>query len=363
MDMQGIVDSGEGSRKRCASSMSGDRVIKAMKLEPQDDVPLHMGTSSANPLQLHASTYPSMPPFMPSNPPSAPPSRPSSAAGLPRHPFNPVLQQQPQSFSFQTLDLTSPTPLHHPDYTGLPHGSASTTPTRTAGPTFPSAPVTRASWSDGSTTFPHRQHQHTTSGSSLNSGINLHGLGPSSAPIPFTTPGTFGSAPGNQLSQQRPANGMNGVSISPTANRPLGRLSRSGSMNDSPSNQFAFGLSEVVQQDPYGMSYTRPTTAISTPQSPVSSPGEEYDYDQAFGSEAGDQSQSHSPAGQRGRSGTDGGSRPTAGHHKHHLPSQSSTENIAQTSGGHGNEVPQEYRSEVDRVFFEFLEATCSNCQ
>lgn len=28
-----------------------------------------------------------------------------------------------------------------------------------------------------------------------------------------------------------------------------------------------------------------------------------------------------------------------------------------------GNEVPQEYRSEVDRIFFEFLEAICSNCE
>jgi hypothetical protein len=130
-------------------------------------------------------------------------------------------------------------------------------------------------------------------------------------------------------------------------------------MNGNASNPFAFGISDVLAQDNYGLNYARPT--ISTPQTPVSSPEEEYDYDQAFGLDGGDHSQSQSPSGQRGRSGIDSGGRPTTGHHNHHLPSQPSKENIAQTSSSHGNEVPLEYRSEVDRVFFEFLASVCSN--
>ncbi|KIM87209.1 hypothetical protein PILCRDRAFT_303842 [Piloderma croceum F 1598] len=352
------IDSGDGSRKRCASSIPGDRVIKAMKLEPQDDVPLHMNSNSANSLHHHGSTYPSMPPFIPSNPPSAPPSRPSSPAGLPsHHTFNPVLQPPPQSFNFQDMNSTSS------HFTGHSRGPSSTSTQKagTAGPPFPSPSVTRMSWSDGPATFPHRQHQHTASGSSLNNGVNLRGLGPSSASIPFTAPGAFGSPPAPQISQQRQGTGMNGVSTSPAASAPLGRVSRSGSVNGSASNPFAFGLPDVLTQDTYGLNYARPKTAISRPQTPVSSPEEEYDYDQAFGLDSGDHSQSHSPSGQRGRSGTDGGGRPTTGHHNHQLPSQPSMENMAQTSSGHGNDVPLEYRSEVDRVFFEFLESICSN--
>jgi hypothetical protein len=366
MDMQGIVDSADVSRKRCASSVPGNRAIKTMKLEPQDDVPLHINSSPINPLHPQASAYPPMQPFIPSNVASTPPSRPSSPKGLPHHAFNPVLQQQPQSLTFQDLDLASSTTGHHPDFTGL-SCSLSSTPTHTAGaagPPYPSPSVTRMSWSDGPATFPHRQHQHTGSGSSLSNGINLHGHGLPSAPIPFTTPGVFGSPPAPQLSQQRQGTGVNGVSISPTTSRPVGRVSRSGSMNGSTTNPFAFGQPEVLTQDIYGLNYTHSATTISRPQTPTSSPEDEYEYeyeyDQAFGSDAGDQSLAHSPSSQRGRGGTDGG-RPSAGHHKH-LQSQSSTENINQMSMNHGNEVPLEYRSEVDRVFFEFLESICSNC-
>jgi hypothetical protein len=123
-------------------------------------------------------------------------------------------------------------------------------------------------------------------------------------------------------------------------------------------NQFAFGPPDVVPQDPYG-SYSRAATGFSTPQSPVSSPEEEYnDFDQEFESDA-----AGSPSAStflRGRNDADC-SRPTTGHHTHQLESQSSGENITNTSSSHGNEVPQEYRAEVDRVFFEFLESTCSN--
>lgn len=371
MDVQGTLDLGDGSRKRCASSMAGDRALKTMKLEPQDDAPLHITPTTANPLHIHSPTYPTMPPFLPSDPPSAPPSRPSSTTGLrTHHSFNPVQQQQQYSFNFPEMDLTSPTTLQQTDFTALTRGSSSTTPTHTVGPPLPSPSLTRMPWSDGPATFPSRQHQHSASGSSLSgNGVNLPGLGPSSASIPpFTAPGAFGAAPPPPLSQQRPGTNMNGVPISPTTSRPVGRLSRSGSMTGNAGNPFAFGLPEVVPQDNYGISYNRPSTAISAPQSPASSPEEEYDWEGFESDMGGDQSQSHSPSasGMRGRSNGDGtgsGGRPSTGHHNHALPSQSSGDNAGGTSSSHGNEVPQEYRSEVDRVFFEFLSSTCSNCE
>ena len=33
----------------------------------------------------------------------------------------------------------------------------------------------------------------------------------------------------------------------------------------------------------------------------------------------------------------------------------------AGASGGHGNEIPPEYRAEVDRIFFDFMNKICSN--
>ncbi|THH17536.1 hypothetical protein EW146_g3291 [Bondarzewia mesenterica] len=48
--------------------------------------------------------------------------------------------------------------------------------------------------------------------------------------------------------------------------------------------------------------------------------------------------------------------------HRRSLASHPSTENFAgMAAPGHGNEVPQEYRAEVDRIFFEFLNKICSN--
>lgn len=359
MDIQSM-DMGDGSRKRCASSMAGgDRAIKAMKMEPQEETPLHV-TSTAT--KTHLQTSSAYGSILPSNPSSTPASRPPSSGGLPsHHAFNPVLPQQSHPFAFQNLELTSPNTLQHPDFSGLSRCS-STTPTHTGGPPFPSPPEPRMSWSDNAANFPQRQHQHTNSGSSLNGlncGLNLH-LGPSSAAMPFTSPGTYGPPP---ASQPRSGTGMNGVSITSTSSRPVGRLSRSGSITGSTVNQFAFSLPDPVPQDSYGSNYSRSGTALSTPQSPVSSPEEEFDFFDEFESDA-----PGSPsASARGRKDADGGlssgSRPATGHHNHRLQSQSSGENITGTSSSHGNEVPQEYRAEVDRVFFEFLESICSNCK
>ena len=41
--------------------------------------------------------------------------------------------------------------------------------------------------------------------------------------------------------------------------------------------------------------------------------------------------------------------------------SRTSPSNEGGSTSGHGNEVPQEYRADVERIFFEFLNMICSN--
>lgn len=49
------------------------------------------------------------------------------------------------------------------------------------------------------------------------------------------------------------------------------------------------------------------------------------------------------------------------GHAGQRRMSRTSPANEGGGPSGHGNEVPQEYRSEVERIFFEFLNTICSN--
>lgn len=58
MDPNTMSDSSESSRKRCASSVAGDRVVKSMKLEPQDEAPpLQISSSTGVPPPMHPSTH------------------------------------------------------------------------------------------------------------------------------------------------------------------------------------------------------------------------------------------------------------------------------------------------------------------
>ncbi|KAF7969280.1 hypothetical protein HWV62_27811 [Athelia sp. TMB] len=351
-EMQGVLDSGDGSRKRCASSMAGDRVVKSLKLEPQDDIPLHGPSTQANGSHMpSSSSYPSMPPF---NSSASSSSSSTSRPGSPTHAFDSVVQPKPHSFNFGDIDLTSPTSMNHSDFNVVSKGSSASTPTHAA-TVFPSPPANRISWSDGHTGFPSRHH-HTSSGSSISNGVGLHGPGSSSAALPFTAPGAFGSAPNAHHTQQRSSAGLNGVSISPTSTRPIGRLSRSGSVSGAVANPFAFGQADIHAQEAYTGNYVRPSNVISTPHTPASSPEADDDYESNM---VEDHPRSQSPSGassSRGRRDSRADmSRPVLQHNAH---------SSAEGNGGgvnSGNEVPQEYRGEVDRIFFEFLEAICSN--
>ncbi|KAI6005680.1 hypothetical protein EDD15DRAFT_2154684 [Pisolithus albus] len=279
-----VLSNGDGSdlsRKRCASSMAGDRVQKALKREPQEDASLH---------------------FVPAPVTNAP-----------------VFPQF--------------------------------TPTTTVG----------SSWSEGVTTAPQRNHQHTVSGSSFGNAANFHSIPSTSAPlgpIIFSSTASFSISP----TQARPLAAASGISP------PAGRVSRSGSFTNNYGNNFAFGLPELppasgaldfLQPPPLP-----PVAPVQGAHSPASSQEGEYGDDSDIADPASVQSLSPElPNGKSVRTTAQGQApRPTntLNGRPGTLVSRSSTENVPPPIS-HGNEVPQEYRAEVDRIFFEFLNSICSN--
>lgn len=334
MDVQSS-DISDTSRKRCASSMAGDRVIKAPKREPQEDTPLHIipPPGSSQP-PFSSAAVPSVSSYVSAN------SQPDSASRSGGQSGFGLIPQQP---SAAAMGFPMPVSSAAPPSTEF----ISSSPLSTTMPHFPPPPV-RSSWSDGAATLPHH-HQHSLSGSSLNGAINFP-LGP----LPLPTTGTFPSS----SSQPRPLTNT-ATGITP----PIGRVSRSGSFTTSNVNPYALGISEITTSNALDFLHSaQPPTAQSLgSHSPTSSHEGEHD-------ESDIGSHSHSPAESSGArtihhsssSHTFTGHDPRPGP----LVSRQSAENLPPTSmPGHNNEVPQEYRAEVDRIFFDFLNSICSNCR
>ncbi|KAF8447522.1 hypothetical protein L210DRAFT_3472398 [Boletus edulis BED1] len=332
LDSQIIPDTSDLSRKRCASSIPGDRVIKAMKIEPQDDSPHIMPQQGS---------------FVLPNP--EPISRPTSSAGLPQGVFNVFSTTQ------SVPGMAYSTPASSASVTSADFVSTSPLSTAIIHPThFP--PPVRTTWSDGTATIPPRTQQHPLPSSSFTTGISFQSI-PSTntglSPLPFSSTGTFATA----SSLTRPVT-VGGAGISP----PIGRVSRSGSLTSS--NPFAFGLPEVPPVTE-ALDFLQPSlpAAKLAAHSPASSQEGENDFD----SDGGDVSHSQSPESASGNnpriSAQSQVSRPVAIHDNRSsaLLTQKSMENLS--TSNHSNEVPQEYRAEVDRIFFEFLKAICSNLE
>jgi hypothetical protein len=171
VDVQSHLDVSDGSRKRCASSMAGevgDRVIKAPKREPQEDVlvipPTNLQSFSNSGVSLSglSSSVLAGPRPVPT---SAPPSRPPTPGGLVSQKLS-LLQQHPAPIKFSHI--------HAPAPSSADFGPISN---QAAPPAFPLGPRNRSSWSDTTAAFPHRQHQHSLSLGGLNGNVNMHGLG------------------------------------------------------------------------------------------------------------------------------------------------------------------------------------------
>ncbi|EPQ58343.1 hypothetical protein GLOTRDRAFT_137081 [Gloeophyllum trabeum ATCC 11539] len=374
MESQGSTDGLDNSRKRCASSISGDRVIKAMKLTKQEETPVHV--PPPGPLPSHNLSTPSPPivhpssslvdsaainPFAPSNPPSEPASRPTSSAGMMGHHDLNVLSQ---ASAHPSIGFSMHVPLpssSNPTRTELSASSVlPPNPGRMPAANFSGPPI---GWSESSSF--HRRQSFGTAGS--DGGLNMQGLPSSGQPAPlhqFAASASFAaSSLGSQIPPIPGPSSLNHV-------RPLPRQVRSMSISNGHTPVFAFAPVDGSMPDFQDRLQSRPTTSS---QSPGSSSQDhdidgENDYD-SDGSYDNPHSQSQSPpsgasfrkraysrddqTGATRRPSTSYGSRPS------NLLSHSSAENVGSSS--HANELPQEYKADVDRIFFDFLNKICSD--
>ncbi|CAL1704580.1 unnamed protein product [Somion occarium] len=388
------LDSSDMSRKRCASSVAGDRVQKALKLEPPDDTSLALQNPPS--LGLHQSSHPTALPSshtfsfpahsaipasmtsiaeQPSLPPSVPNSRPPSPSRMVRPSLG--LQQDAQmsnpplhpvvSFSHPMETVTHPSP----EFTQLPPGNLSAPPMSVSSG-FMAPPPSSSGWPDSSLSA---RHQHSLSASSIMSNLtrpnlNLANLAGSSS-LPFL-PGT-GPYVSPTRSTHIPAPAAPIPPISATASG-HGTLRQSRSSSFSHVNPFAFTVPDIAPPPPpipEAMRSRPSTSGLHTTTTTRQSSPDDYDnYDNDADGEDGSDSSppgyySSSPPGDDNKQ--EGGDPSMEGVQSTHRPRTS--RRMSRTSPGseggsyvsHTNEVPQEYRPAVERIFFEFLNKTCSN--
>jgi hypothetical protein len=173
----------------------------------------------------------------------------------------------------------------------------------------------------------------------------------------FASPAAvFPSPPGSAPLATPPAG-----TVVPAMLQSAARASRSNSLsNQPPSDPLGFGVpvseGTIDERAEYQTDFD---TGFSRSLSPVSSAEDDDEHDSDTGS----------PTQSRYRNGSiseanNQFSRQLA---RRALTNRSSTDNFSSGIGAngsnHSNEVPQEYRAEVDRIFFDFLNRICSNCQ
>ena len=356
----GLGPSDHESRKRCASSMNeDDRVIKSMKMEPLDDIsqpslsppsypfPTSVGPSPGSVVNSHSVPFSS-------NPPSSPPSRPTSSSGLPMHSqLNMYRRSMPSSvpIGFAPLNVAAANGHAPSDFT--PPASATHPPVSGHVTNFGHPPET---WREHPASFT-SSHRHTLSGG-LDGDIDMKNIimGASAA---FASPGSvFPSPPGSAPLATPPA-----ATVVPAMLQSASRASRSNSLsNPPPSDPLAFGVSvSEVTIDERAEYHPGPDNGFSRSLSPVSSPEDDDDHDSDTGSPT------YSRYHGRNDSISDANHQFSRQPSRRALTNRSSTDNFSSGIGAngsnHSNEVPQEYRAEVDRIFFEFLNRICSNCQ
>ena len=378
MDLSTMTDSSDTSRKRCASSVAGDRVVKSMKLEPQDDSPpLQIPPSSAIPPPMVAPpthfTYPayslsSTPPSLSSAnelasiPPPVPPapltnSRPPSSAGIPP-PLSLGIIPDPAQQVVGTMHSAIPMD----SVASLSHSPEFISPTSATSAAM-SGIVPGSVWPDSRATVPRQHHHSLSAGAILNNGFVV------SKPVPVAGPSTMSyttpmySPTRSTHLQQAPLN---------AASATLGRASRSQSISNLHGNPFAHVPDTVPHPTMFESTQSRPSTSGRHSPRP-SSPTPEWEGEEGRDSddEGGERSQGNQYASLGQSMGdpytesissaeglVNGTTRSHAGQRR---MSRTSPSNEGGSSSSHGNEVPQEYRSEVERIFFDFLDSICSN--
>lgn len=370
-----VPDSSDMSRKRCASSVANDRVVKALKLEPQEDIPLQ-SLPIVIPIQPLAPSFPFSSASMTSIveqaslPPSVPASRPQTPPRLSHSSLNLLQDLQHPNASIHT-------PLHYPPHTieslqSIPHSVpdfVNVSSAQISAPTpvsagFASAPLTSSTWPDSRQGFP--RHQHTLSGGPVMAGVPHPGLtvapgGPSN--LQYSPSQVVYTSPTRTAHPSQPL--PNTVSNSAAAFVGM-RSSRSSSISHP--NPFAY--SPEAAASVFEAMHSRPSTSgiySTAPSSP--------DYEDDADGEGDSDEEGNYQSPPRDGSQTEDANNTGAGGDPNMEGIQSSSfqtgtgRRLSRTSppsegGGsapHVNEVPSEYRAEVERIFFEFLTKTCSN--
>ncbi|EIN07260.1 hypothetical protein PUNSTDRAFT_114728 [Punctularia strigosozonata HHB-11173 SS5] len=126
---------------------------------------------------------------------------------------------------------------------------------------------------------------------------------------------------------------------------------------------FAFGLPDATMTGNSRPERPRPSTSSGRSGLAARSRFSSAETDDSDSDSEASPSMSHHQSKSPSRDRSMSRSRPRAGQTSrpstsHGLQSRASVENVP---GAHGNEVPQEYRAEVDRIFFEFLTRICSD--
>lgn len=222
MDLSEFLSIPDQSRKRCASELEEHRSVKAPKMEPQDDVPLStpfvdtpLTTEISSQFPVTRITLPVVPiqPHSTSTQPSSRATTPPSSFS-PHGPFS--MAESNYAFSAaisQSVDFNPKVPP----------------PLNNISSHFPGI---HSSWSDP--VLPTRHH-HSLSAGAIN-GPHL----PSSNPaVSGGMPEQFPTPPSHQIPlQPLPSAAPNAISP------PIGRMSRSGSINGSFPNSYGFGYIE-----------------------------------------------------------------------------------------------------------------------
>ncbi|KAG6833696.1 hypothetical protein H0H87_002893 [Tephrocybe sp. NHM501043] len=320
-------------RKRCASELEQTRIVKAPKREPQDDagVSLHTPPAVLTPSFNFAIQHP--PTLVkPQTSSSRPPTPPTSFS--PHGPFSPT---QPATF-----------PLSTPPIPQVDFAATLTTPT-TVAPTFPGI---HTSWSDS--VVPTRHH-HSLSSGSLGGTV-----------VPSTPPAVTGGMvdPFTSLSMQQTSLPGMTPTIATTISPPIGRMSRSGSINGTYQSSWFMESSTGTWPNPLG-----PRTALQGPAPTVPAtwfPNVE----------------THASGPSLSPTSSTASDRPNVPCTTQNSPVEdddddddededddndsSASKNIHQSSDSPvglptGSDVPQEYRADVDHIFFLYLSKICSN--
>ncbi|KAG6851254.1 hypothetical protein H0H93_011690 [Arthromyces matolae] len=330
------------SRKRCASALEQTRSVKAPKREPQDDV------------QLVLQTPPAVitPPFNfgpLSHPPivvktqitlSRPPTPPTTFAHGRFSPTKPVTP-------FPTPPIPVPVEFSAPSISAATVAAAPIPIVTNASTVSPSFPGLHSAWSDSA--VPTRHHH------SLSSGSHAGSVVPTTPPV--ATSG-IGDPFASSLSMQPSVTAMAPLPTHSAIGPPIGRMSRSGSISGTYSNSWFMETSA-------GTNWlgSRPQAPAPTPNPPSTwfpkvenhLPGPSQ-VSAAFSAPSDRLSATTPNANQSSPEDDDDDDEDeddSSAKNMHHSSSDSPV-NVSTSS-----DVPQEYRADVDRIFFEYLNKLC----